>query len=49
VFRLADEFESRGRDFQAMHVLGLAATSDVPAAAEAQKRIERIRSKGRFL
>lgn len=48
-FRLADEFESRGRDYQAVHVLELVATSDVPAAAEAQKRIDRIKRKGNFL
>lgn len=47
--RLADEFESRGRDFQAIHILELLATSDVPAAAEAKKRIERIQRKGNFL
>ncbi len=48
-FRLADELESRGRDYQALHVLELVATSDVPAAAEAAKRIERIQRKGNFL
>ena len=48
-FRLADEFESRGRDFQAVHILELLATSDVPAAEEAKKRIERIQRKGNFL
>lgn len=48
-FRLADEFESRGKDFQAIHILELVATSDVPAAAEANKRIERIQRKGNFL
>ena len=48
-FRLADEFESRGRDFQAVHVLELVAASDVPAAAEAVKRIDRIQRKGNFL
>ena len=48
-FRLADEFESRGRDGQALAVLDLVATSDVPAAAEARRRIGRISMKGRFL
>ena len=48
-FRLADEYESRGRDRQAMSVLELVAESDVPAAAEAVKRIGRISNKGRFL
>ncbi len=48
-FRLADEFESRGRDYQAVHVLELVSTSDVPAAVEARKRIDRIHRKGRFL
>ena len=48
-FRLADEFESRGRDFQALHVLELVAASDVPAAEEAKKRIDRIQRKGNFL
>jgi len=48
-FRLADEFESRGRDFQAVHVLELVVASDVPAAAEAVKRIDRIQRKGNFL
>lgn len=49
VFALADEFESRGRDFQAFHVLDLLARSDVPAAAEAGKRIDRIKRKGKYL
>jgi tetratricopeptide (TPR) repeat protein len=48
-FRLADEYESRGRDYQAVKVLELVATSDVPAAAEAEKRIDRINRKGKFL
>lgn len=49
-FRLADEYESRGRDYQAIHVLELVATSDVQAAAvEARKRIDRISMKGGFL
>lgn len=48
-FLLADEYESRGRDFQAMHILELVVASDVPASDEAEKRIDRIQTKGRFL
>ena len=48
-FRLADEFESRGREEQAVGVLRLVAASDVPAAEEAARRLERISRKGRFL
>ena len=48
-FRLADEFESRGKDFQAMHILELVVSSDVPASDEAEKRIDRIQTKGKFL
>ena len=48
-FRLADEYESRGKDFQAMHILELVVASDVPAADEAEKRLERIQTKGKFL
>lgn len=48
-FRLAEEYESRGRDGQAISVLTLVEQSDVPAAAEASKRIDRIYKKGRFL
>ena len=48
-FRLADEFESRGKDRQAMNVLGLLSDSDVPAAEEARRRMERISNRGRFL
>ena len=48
-FRLADEYESRGKDFQAMHILELVVASDVPAADEAEKRIDRIQTKGKFL
>ena len=48
-FRLADEYERRGMDFQAMHVLELVVASDVPASDEAEKRIDRIQTKGRFL
>lgn len=48
-FRLAEDFESRGRDAQAVGVLRLVVESDVPAAEEARKRMERISAKGRFL
>lgn len=48
-FRLADEYESRGKDVQAQSILELVAASDVPAADEAAKRIERLSKKGRFL
>lgn len=48
-FRLAEECESRGRDDQAVSVLKLVAKSDVPAAAEASRRINSIKSKGKFL
>lgn len=48
-FRLADEYESRGKDFQAMHILELVIASDVPAADEAEKRLDRIQTKGKFL
>lgn len=48
-FRLADEFESRGREEQAVGVLRLVASSDVPAAEEATRRLDRISRKGRFL
>lgn len=48
-FRLADEYESRGRDQQALNVLGLVVASRVPASDEAARRIERIRGKGDLL
>lgn len=48
-FRLADEFEDRGRDFQAVGVLKLVVESGVPAAEEAERRISRIYKKGLFL
>lgn len=47
--RLADEFESRGKDRQAMNILSLLSESDVPAAEEAKKRMSRISNSGRFL
>ena len=48
-FRLADEYEGRGRDRQALHVLELLAASDVPASDEAKRRMEKISNRGRFL
>ena len=48
-FRLADEFESRGQDGRAIGILELVAESDVPAADEAIRRIDKMRNKGRFL
>ena len=48
-FRLADEYERQGRGAQAVGVLERVAGSDVPAAAEATRRIELLTSKGRFL
>lgn len=45
-FRLADEFEGRGKDRQAVAVLDLVATSDSAAAEEARKRIRRLAEKG---
>lgn len=48
-FRLTDEFESRGKDFQAMHILELVIASDVPASAEAERRLDRIQTKGKIL
>lgn len=46
---LAEEFEASGRDGQAIKMLTLVVTSDVPAAKEAEKQIERIEKKGKFL
>ena len=48
-FRLAEECESRGYDEQALGMLRLVSRSDVPAAAEAARRIDRIKRKGAFL
>ena len=48
-FRLADEYESRGRDDTAANVLELVAESDVHAAEEARRRIQKLSTKGRFL
>lgn len=48
-FRLADEYEARGKDTQAIAVLEHIAESDVPAAEEASRRMEKLMRKGRFL
>ncbi len=48
-FRIADHYESRGKDYQALGVLERVANSDVPAAQEALKRINAIREKGKIL
>ena len=48
-FRLAEEYENRGNDFQAQKVLELVVGSDVPASKEAARRIDRILKKGSFL
>lgn len=48
-FHMADELEAQGRDGQAMKVLTLVVTSNVPASKEAEKQIERIEKKGKFL
>ncbi len=48
-FRLADEFEGRGETYQARCILELVETSDVPAATEAARRLERMKKKGNFL
>lgn len=41
-FRLADEYESRGWSRQVVSILELVAASDVPAAAEAAKRLGKM-------
>lgn len=48
-FALADEFASREMGLQMRRVLELVASSDVPAADEARKRLARVNAKGRFL
>ena len=48
-FALADHYESKGNDVQARNILKSVAESDVPAADEARKRIERLKEKGRVL
>lgn len=47
--RLAEEYESRGKNLQAVNILRLVEASDVPAAAEASRRLERISRKGGLL
>ncbi len=47
-FRLADSFESRGLDYQAIGVLKLVVESNVPASADAAERIRRLAKKGIF-
>lgn len=47
--RLAEEYESRGKQLQAISILRLIETSDVPASAEATKRLQRISRKGGIL
>lgn len=48
-FTLADWYEGRGHDHQALRILELIAESDVPAAKEARRRIGKISTKGGFL
>ena len=48
-FALADHYEAKGLDRQARRVLQHVARSDVPAADEARKRIDRLETKGRIL
>ena len=45
-FILADEYENRGKNFQALHILEILSASDVPAAKEASRRIRLIKAKG---
>lgn len=48
-FRLADEYEEQGQDRKARQILRMVVRSAVPASAEAEKRIEDNKRKGRFL
>lgn len=48
-FRLADEFERRGRYAKVVNILELVVQSDVPAADEASRRIGRILKEGSVL
>ena len=48
-FWMADEYESRGKDRQAVSILKLVVRADVPAAGEAARRIAKISNKGRVL
>ncbi len=45
-FALADHYEARGENLQALRVLQLVAASGISAADEARKRIARIKKKG---
>ena len=46
-YRLADEFERRGADDQALKVLNLVVASGIGSVeAEAKRRIERLKKKG---
>lgn len=45
-FHLAQDFEQRGLKMQAERILELVAASDVPAAAEAERRIDRLQTGG---
>ena len=45
-FKVADEYEERGLDVRAMRVLELVVESGLPAAEEAQRRINRYNKKG---
>ncbi|MGN0832050.1 MAG: tol-pal system YbgF family protein [Kiritimatiellia bacterium] len=47
-FRLADEYERRGKDWQTANILRLVAESDVPASGEAAKRMERLMNRGKM-
>ena len=48
-FALVDSCERRGLDSQAIKILELVAESDVPAAKEARRKMEKISMKGGFL
>jgi len=48
-FRLAEEYESRGKDRLALNILSHVAESDVSAAEEARRRIEKISNRGGLL
>lgn len=48
-FALVDVYERRGLDSQALNILELVAESDVPAAREARRKMEKISTKGGFL
>jgi hypothetical protein len=49
VFRLSDEYESRGQDEKAKNILRLLIRSDVKSSErEASRRLSRIKKKGSF-